>query len=317
MLFKMKTGLCLRLFCTASMVLSLLIGCTDENQGPIASLFFAERDANDTLGIVIGRSPRFSRFVVISDNNKDGICNPGETVNIVVYVRNLGTSDIGYARARVSSTEPFVTFRSYGWADLGTLPAMGREVPAVLSSTTSNMGNYLFYSTGFTISSSTPSGYALKFTLEIESSSGSWEDAFVVQAQRTAATIKFSRYQIVKDNNSNGNPNPGETVYLRVFLKNIGTSQANGVQASFSSASSNVSALSPTSFVTYGTIPPNAAEMAAVYSYVTANDGTSQPYTFRFTISSTTQVGSTLRFTVNIQDAESNMWTDTFDVQTK
>ena len=121
--------------------------------------------------------------------------------------------------------------------------------------------------------------------------------------------IIFSKFAITYDNNRDGIIDKGETVYLRVYLKNTGSSQANSVQAKFSTTSSYISGLSPTSNIDYGNLSAGSENYGSTdydpgYSY----------YTIKFTVSNTTPANSNISFSINIQDAETNTWNQNFNV---
>jgi len=133
------------------------------------------------------------------------------------------------------------------------------------------------------------------------------------QTNTTGARPKFSKYTVIKDDNADGTVNPGETVYLLVYLKNSGTSQANNVKATFASTSSYVSGISPTTSVSFGTISAGG-ENEGDYSGLYGNDGQYDYYTFKFTVSSSTPAGTSLNFSISIVDAQNNAWSDSFAV---
>jgi hypothetical protein len=121
--------------------------------------------------------------------------------------------------------------------------------------------------------------------------------------------IKFDSYYVVSDNNADGIINKGETVYLKVYLINNGSSTANSVKATFSINSSYVSQLSPSTQVTYGDIAAGSTQYgntgyAPNYEY----------YTIKFTVSNTTPANTQIPISINITDANGNTWTSSFNV---
>ena len=125
--------------------------------------------------------------------------------------------------------------------------------------------------------------------------------------------IKFNSYTVYSDNNGNGIVNPGETVSIKVSLKNTGSSKANKVKATFSTTSTYISGLSPTRQINYGDISPNAIKWATYYG----SDGyANEPntYTIMFTVLNTTPIGTEVQFNISIVDESGNTWTDSFNV---
>ena len=121
--------------------------------------------------------------------------------------------------------------------------------------------------------------------------------------------MKFSRYTVEDDNNSDGIINKGETVKLQVYLKNNGTSTANKVRTTITCSSSYISGLSPTTatgYYKYG---------LSGYDYIeTGQEGYNSNTQLGFTVSSTTPAGTVITFNVSITDESNNTWTDSFTI---
>jgi hypothetical protein len=120
-------------------------------------------------------------------------------------------------------------------------------------------------------------------------------------------SIKYHSHSIVSDNNNDGIANKGETIYLRVYLANNGSSTAKGVKATFSTASLYVSGLSPATAMNYSDI--SAGQNKYVYT-------SSSPdyYTIKFTISNTTPNNTQIPINISIVDESNNTWTESFNV---
>ncbi|WP_047451633.1 membrane lipoprotein lipid attachment site-containing protein, partial [Alistipes sp. ZOR0009] len=127
--------------------------------------------------------------------------------------------------------------------------------------------------------------------------------------------LKFDNYTVYKDNNNDGIINKGETVELRVCLKNTGSRTANGVKATFSTTSGYVSGFTPTSQVNYADIPANSKKWADFAGVSNASDFYLSYYTIKFTVSNTTPVNTVIPINICITDENSNTWTSSFDVK--
>ena len=130
----------------------------------------------------------------------------------------------------------------------------------------------------------------------------------------TGANIKYSRFEVVEDDNNNSIVNKGESVKLRVYLQNIGSSTANKVRGTISTTNSYVSNLIPT-----GPIPYNNSDQ--YYDYIPAGaerfgyfSGQYPSYTTSFKVSGSMTSGSNITFNMDISDESNSSWTDTFNV---
>jgi hypothetical protein len=123
---------------------------------------------------------------------------------------------------------------------------------------------------------------------------------------KDGVNLKFGKYKVVSDNNSDSIINKGETVKLQVYIKNTGTSTAKSVQATFSTNSSYISGFTPMEAVSYGEIPP-IAETGYVY-------GVRNGYAISFTVSDTTPADTKIPISINIVDENNNVWTSSFNV---
>ncbi|MCK5381561.1 MAG: hypothetical protein KAJ81_08820, partial [Candidatus Latescibacteria bacterium] len=103
----------------------------------------------------------------------------------------------------------------------------------------------------FTVSSATPAGHRITFTLHITASNGGpWTDTFTVTVGSGGGgggvgPIVYDHVSVDDDNstsrgNNNGAVDAGEKIELNVFLKNTGSSGASSVYADLSSSDSYV-----------------------------------------------------------------------------
>jgi predicted secreted protein len=118
--------------------------------------------------------------------------------------------------------------------------------------------------------------------------------------EATSVQITYDKYNVYSDNNGDKIINKGETVTIEVYLKNIGTSTAKAVKATFSTASMYVSGFTPTTQVTYG-------DMVSGNSRYGGTD-------IRFTVSSSAPAGTQIPINISITDNSGNTWTESFTV---
>ena len=243
-------------------------------------------NSNNEGGAVL----KFDSYSVIFDNNGDNIVNKGETVSLVVFLKNTGSSEAIGVKATFSTTSSYVSNFS------PTTPINFYDISAGKSQ--SNLG--AASTIKFTVSNTAPVGAKIPISISITDKSGKvWTDRFDVTVEATRAKIVFDKY-FVRTVNNNGIVNKGE-VNLEVYLKNSGLSTAMGVKATFSTTSLYVSNLSPTTPIIYGNISAGRSENNVVN-------------TVKFTGSNSTPSGTQILIRINIVDESDNTWTDSFNI---
>ncbi len=262
---------------------------------------------NDSL-MVEGVSVKYSSSDIVSDNNNDGIINKGETVYLKIYLVNNGTSTANSVKATFSISSSYVSQLSpTTQVSYGDISAGGTQYGQ-----TGYTPSYTdYYTIKFTVSSSTPTNTQIPINISITDESGNtWTSSFNVTVQGTGAQIAYSNHNVVYDNNNDGIINKGETVYLKVYLGNNGSSTANSVKATFSISSSYVSQLSPTTQVSYGDISAGGTQ----YGQTGYTPSYTDYYTIKFTVSSSTPTNMQIPINISITDESGNTWTSSFNV---
>ena len=126
---------------------------------------------------------------------------------------------------------------------------------------------------------------------------------------RTEANITFSKYEVYSDNNNDDQINKGESIKLKVYLKNNGSSTANKVRATITTNSSYITSLSNSTSIGY--------YYQSNYDYITAG-GEGEPYSSNyflgFNVSNTTPSGTVITFNVSITDESNNAWNSSFNI---
>ncbi|GHT51471.1 hypothetical protein AGMMS49982_08990 [Bacteroidia bacterium] len=246
-----------------------------------------------------GVSIKFSKYTVVSDDNSDSIINKGETVSLRIYLKNNGTTTAKGVKATFSTEDALISgFTPTSAVTYGEIPSYATGYVY------SNSGSHTIK---FKVSSSASAGTQIPISISIIDESGNrWTESFNVTVEATKAQVAVSHYTVVSDNNNDSIINKGETVSLRVYLGNKGTSTAKGVKATFSTNDALVSEFTPTSAVTYGEIPSVAST-----GYVYTNSGS---FTIKFKVSSSASAGAKIPISISIMDESGNTWTDNFDV---
>jgi Ca2+-binding EF-hand superfamily protein len=260
----------------------------------------------------------FSKYKLVYDDNHDGTINQNETIYLKVYLKNNSNSIVKHVKAGISTTSSFVS---------GLLPTAmviynSGIGPGDISPNGEKYGNYDmtpdydYYTVKFKVAKNTPAGTRIILQMHItDEQDNEWEDSFSVYVSATGALLNYSKHVVVYDDNHDGIINQNETVYLKVYLKNKGTSKANNVKAGISTSSSFVSGLLPTTKVVYnsgigpGDISPNGEQygnydMTPDYDY----------YTVKFKVAQNTPAGTEITLHMHITDEQGNEWEDSFTV---
>jgi len=236
----------------------------------------------------------FSQFDVYSDDNSDQKINPGESVSLRVYLENIGNSRAVGVKASFSTSSNYITnLDNNESVDYNTIYPDDTSYPEFASSFLS-----------FDVSSATPAGTEITFYVDITDSDGNtWQDEFTILVSATDAHIEFSKFDVYSDDNNDQQINPGESVSLRVYLENTGTSRAMDVQASFTTSSAYITNLGNNESVDYNTIYPGDMSSPEFSSSFLS-----------FDVSSSIPAGTTITFDVEMTDKHGNYWEDNFSV---
>jgi hypothetical protein len=175
--------------------------------------------------------------------NNDRIVNPGETINLPMWLKNWGIQPAQGVTARLRKTDPNITL-------LDSLKTIG-DIPAGDSAWTG------LNSFKFAVAPSCTNGYALHFTVAAKDSRDStWTSQFAIQVG--APVIGYASYRVddpPPGGNRSGMLDPGETGYLVVTLRNIGLGKAYAVTATLRSADARLHVLDSTG--SFGDIAPD------------------------------------------------------------
>ena len=158
-----------------------------------------------------------------SGGNGDGVVNPGESIELPLWVRNWGDQAADGVTGVLATSDSFITAI---WDTLGTF---GTVQPG--DSAYSGPDGY-----NFTLSTATPDEHLIRFDLTCKDVNDStWPSHFLVEV---AAPVISYLTCVVNDpppgGNGNGVAEPGETVDIEVTLQNTGHADALDVQADLS-----------------------------------------------------------------------------------
>ena len=186
--------------------------------------------------------------------NCDGVINPGEAINLPVWVKNWGDS-AGYGVTGLLRTvDPFVTVtdsvRSFG------------NVPGRDSAFTGADGFE------FSVVGNCPDTHGVEFELAcVDQNDSTWTSRFLLSV-RSADLIFLDA--LVSGGNGNGSFEAGETVGIMVRLKNIGSAGIDSVRATIRSVSPFSGILDSTGY--YNHIGHDSAAINTLDSFIIFND---------------------------------------------
>jgi hypothetical protein len=154
--------------------------------------------------------------------NQDGLVSPGETIDMPLTLNNYGNGIAHNVSAILHSTgDSYITLIDSS-QNFGTINPGGIAT---------SLGAY-----NFSVNSNCPNGHVIYFNLEISDESGnSWTN--IVAVTVVTPVLQYQRYSVNDPSgNSNGIPEPGETINLNVLMKNEGEELASGVVAVLSTS---------------------------------------------------------------------------------
>ncbi|MEO0156781.1 MAG: C25 family cysteine peptidase, partial [candidate division WOR-3 bacterium] len=145
--------------------------------------------------------------------NNDGILNPGESVELPLWVKNYGSIQANGVTGRLRENDPYITLSD-------TIKTFG-NIPANDSAYTGSNGYNL------QVANNCPNGYGFLLTLVCKDNVDStWTSQFGLTVY---APILTYQSVAVTGGNGNGILDPGETANLVVTIKNEGGAVASNV----------------------------------------------------------------------------------------
>jgi len=160
-----------------------------------------------------------------SQGNGDGTLNPGETIELLVNMRNVGTQTATNVHGVLASADPNVTILTAN-ADWPNIPVGG------------NADNLTAFR--FQVSGSASDGANIQFSLTVTDNSGQRQ----IPLQFPVAAPRLVYYWHQLDDaiygNGSGAIDPGEVVRLGVTLSNLGGQAAADVTATLTSSNPHV-----------------------------------------------------------------------------
>ena len=217
--------------------------------------------------------------IIINDAGGNGQVNPGETVDLGIWAKNIGNETAYNVYGLLSESDPYVilTTDSSWYGDI--------------SANDSSLSDPYYQ---FTVTDNCPNNDTISFTLEfhdINDSIWTWHPSITVYAP----VLTFEQVSVVNDNNGNGILDPGEDADLIVTIENEGGATAENVTSTLITSSS------------YITINDSSGNFGSIDPGNTANNA-ADPYTV--TASPSTPYGTEIDFEIEVV---SGIYIDTLD----
>lgn len=159
-------------------------------------------------------------YIVYSSNhvndttgNNNDQADYGEEILLTVYLKNVGVFATTNLTAKLRCTDPKISL-----AD--TSEVYGAIAPNQVKSVVNGFK--------FNIANNIPDGHSIPFNICSDDGTSTWNSGFTITAHAPALAPGIV---IVKDStgNNNGRLDPGETAFLKVFVKNTGSAAAYNV----------------------------------------------------------------------------------------
>ncbi len=213
---------------------------TYDDTYPVGAMELADNTAILFTGIPIIFPDSYLMLgdVVVMDENGSCIVDAGESVNLGVFLQNVGLTETTGAFAELSCYDPYVTVT----ADTSSYQAIASGQSA------SNTSYFTFETQPYT-----PDNHVATFEITVENGDGEWDYFFTVVIRKPNVTVLSSMINDI-DQNNNGVMDPGETAQLIINLSNDSMSAAENVTATLSTDSEYITITNAE--VDYGTIQP-------------------------------------------------------------
>jgi len=192
--------------------------------------------------------------------NSDGVVNPGEGVNMSVWLKNFGNDPASGVYALLSADDPYITITD------------DSSFYGTIQPDDSLLGSPPYQ---FNVDLSAPDNYTVVFDLNIYSSDG---DTWVSHPSVIVRKPVLEYYdKIIIDPDSNHVPAPGEDIQLYALIKNTGSAYAYNATATLSMNSDPYISITQNS-ASYGDISPDSAVQSATPFEISIDSTCPDPY---------------------------------------
>jgi hypothetical protein len=263
---------------------------------------------------------------LVDDSNDDGKLTPGESGTFEIYAKNNGTSRVLDLTASLTDwPNDVIITNCVSQGSSGSTQSCstscdcsGVSASAAQDLDPSDTGIYPILEVDFMLSTTAPKT-SVSFEVTFEDAWGNtWVETFQRPVVATGANLEVGSASLVDDSGNDGQLSPGETGTVRVYAKNVGTSQVLDAAATVTSGG-----VSMTSCVAQGssgstqTCVPTCnctnVSAAARQDLDPGETGIYEIVEIDFSLSSGAPI-QPVTFNVVFTDAWDNTWTDSFQI---
>jgi hypothetical protein len=237
----------------------------------------------------------------IDDQNGNGVCEPGETIELGVQLENIGNAVAENLNATLTTDNEYITI----------INGASEYFPLAGESLGVNRTPFIFQ-----VDPECPDGTVVNFSLAVVSGEYAWNRPFSIRVD--ASLLEYQSFMINDaDSNYNGVIDPLETVQLVVNVRNSSAVRANHVLATLSSSSPDVTIAQP--IVMQDKIEANHV-MQLIYELQftgTAGVGTYIPFQFNASLDNGLPLTATLMVPYNMANIFSDFETENGNFQSE
>ena len=260
---------------------------------------------NDTLKLPVektGADIVLSKYEIVGDNNNNAKANPGEELEIAIYLKNIGIDKANDVEiTEINLLSGYLTKEYFYPSNL----KFGNILSGQEKTDSDTHENYTIK---ISINNSIPVDAVYNILLTMKDGEGAtWIDTLKLPVEKTGADIILSKHEIVGDNNNNAKANPGEELEIAIYLKNIGIDKANDVEIT------EINLLS--GHLTKEYYYPSNLKFGNILSGQEKTDlDKNDNYTIKVSVSSNAPYGGKEQIQLKIQDAEGNTWEEILEL---
>jgi hypothetical protein len=251
------------------------------NQYPIPAKPITNQSA---LYITTSPIPQDIPFITIGqtvlyDTNGNGYAEPGETIDIMLKLENIGGAAASNVTATISENDPWITI-SQATASYGTISGF------------SNGNNSTYFS--LSVLNGCPNNYVATISVTITATGYTVNRAFTITVYKPSIILSSWAIDDMQAN-TNYIVDPGETGYLILNLNNASQVQADNVQINLSVNNTNL------------TLSPAQMNMTAI------NKETSLQIAPQYNANTLIAIGTVITITLNITSDNASAYNTTFN----
>ena len=196
----------------------------------------------------------------INDSGGDGVVNPGETVDMTIWLKNYGDSPSHGVYAILSTDDPYISI------------SVDSSYYGYLAPDDSSAGSNPY---SYSVDLSAPDEHHVNFDLTVISSDG---DTWISHPSVIVRKPILEYYdKIIDDPDSNHVPAPGEDIELYVLIENTGSAYAYNTHATLSMAPDPYVSITQDT-ASYGDIPPDSVSQSATPFEISIDSTCPDPY---------------------------------------